>query len=81
MCTCNAKWPHRAREGGTVRRTEDKELSKMGVKLLILAMLCLLHATAAQFDQCQVYYGGMVFPSGKRSMEHGIHLSKTQSKI
>ncbi len=52
----------------------------MKFELFFLSVVCLLKGTASQLDQCQVYYGGMVFPDGRRSMEHGIHLSKTQSK-
>ncbi|XP_064404972.1 peroxiredoxin-2-like [Halichondria panicea] len=50
----------------------------MKFELFFLSVVCLLKGTASQLDQCQVYYGGMVFPDGRRSMEHGIHLSKTQ---
>ncbi len=53
----------------------------MVFKLLFLTVLCLLQSAVCQVDQCHLYYGGMVFPDGKRSMEHGIHLSKTQSKL
>lgn len=52
----------------------------MVLKLFLLSALCLLQSTLSQLDQCQVFYGGMVFPDGRQSMEHGIHLSKTQSK-
>lgn len=32
-------------------------------------------------DECQVYYGGLVFPEGShRSLEHGMHWSKTRSE-
>ena len=32
-------------------------------------------------DECQMYYGGLVFPEGShRSLEHGMHWSKTRSK-
>lgn len=34
-------------------------------------------------EQCQVYYGGLVFPDGsqpQRSLEHGMHWSKTRSE-
>ena len=32
-------------------------------------------------DQCQMYYGGLVFPEGSpRTVEHGMHWSKTRSE-
>jgi hypothetical protein len=45
----------------------------------VLASLALL--VAGEVDECQVYYGGLIFPEGsRRSPEHGLHWSKTQSE-
>ena len=45
----------------------------------VLASLALL--VAGEVDECQVYYGGLIFPEGsRRNPEHGLHWSKTQSK-
>lgn len=54
----------------------------MNIKLSALFVCALVHTLTAQgHDQCQVYYGGLVFPDGaRRSLEHGIHWSKTQSE-
>ena len=43
-----------------------------------MASLALL--VAGEVDECQVYYGGLIFPEGsRRNPEHGLHWSKTQS--
>ncbi len=63
---------------------------KMGVTLTVrismsLLWLCamapLLAWSQNNQEQCQLYYGGLVFPEGSRpSLEHGMHWSKTQSE-
>ena len=48
------------------------------VSWCVLASLALL--VAGEVDECQVYYGGLIFPEGsRRNPEHGLHWSKTQS--
>jgi hypothetical protein len=50
---------------------------------LVVLGLCWVSpfVTCQSREQCQVYYGGLVFPEGsRRSLEHGMHWSKTQSK-
>lgn len=49
--------------------------------LVLCALASLALLGAAEVDECQVYYGGLVFPEGARRnhLEHGLHWSKTQS--
>ena len=49
--------------------------------LLSLGVLAAVIA-AQNPEQCHMYYGGLVFPEGsRRSVEHGLHWSKTQSRV
>jgi len=50
--------------------------------LVLLSLAVFVAVVAAQNqEQCHVYYGGLVFPEGsRRTVEHGLHWSKTQSK-
>ena len=50
--------------------------------LLLLSLAALLVVLRANNDEfCPMYYGGLVFPdSGRRTVEHGLHWSKTQSR-
>lgn len=49
---------------------------------LLLSLAGLLAVLRAQNDEhCPMYYGGLVFPdAGRRTVEHGLHWSKTQSE-
>ena len=49
--------------------------------LLSLGVLVVVIA-AQNPEQCHMYYGGLVFPEGsRRPVEHGLHWSKTQSRV
>lgn len=53
--------------------------------MAVVALCVLLSSVAllgvAEVDECQVYYGGLIFPEGsRRNPEHGLHWSKTQSE-
>lgn len=51
------------------------------LSLVLCGTLCCVPPFVASQskEQCQVYYGGLVFPEGsRRSLEHGMHWSKTQ---
>ena len=49
---------------------------------LLLYSALVLSVWAQSREQCQVYYGGLVFPEGsKKPLEHGMHWSKTQSEF
>lgn len=56
----------------------------MAVGCLALSLLVVFYSAllrAAEVDECQVYYGGLIFPEGsRRTPEHGLHWSKTQSE-
>ena len=50
------------------------------LQLVSLASALTVLAAQNNHDQCLVYYGGMVFPEEtRRTVEHGMHWSKTQS--
>ena len=50
--------------------------------VLVAALLGLGGAQSNIQEQCHVYYGGLVYPEGsKRTVEHGMHWSKTQSRL
>ena len=54
--------------------------------MAVVALCVLLSSVAllgvAKVDECQVYYGGLIFPEGaRRNPEHGLHWSKTQSEF
>lgn len=49
-------------------------LLSLGVSAAVIA--------AQNPEQCHMYYGGLVFPEGsRRPVEHGLHWSKTQSRV
>ena len=49
---------------------------------LIYFLAVTVLAAAQTQEQCAVYYGGLVFPEGgRKTVEHGMHWSKTQSEL
>ena len=55
----------------------------MACLYFLLSLGVLVAVIAAQNpEQCHMYYGGLVFPEGsRRPVEHGLHWSKTQSRV
>ena len=77
MSECKSRyvWVHTL--SGSVYSRQVGEMSVL--TLCVLGCLALL--VAGEVDECQVYYGGLIFPEGsRRSPEHGLHWSKTQSR-
>ena len=67
-------------------RRPDKPLyppTTMACLSFLLSLGVLAAVIAAQNpEQCHMYYGGLVFPEGsRRPVEHGLHWSKTQSRV
>ena len=53
----------------------------MAVVAICVLLSSVVLLGVAEVDECQVYYGGLIFPEGsRRNPEHGLHWSKTQSK-
>ena len=59
------------------------ECTTMARLYFLLSLGVLVVVIAAQNpEQCHMYYGGLVFPEGsRRPVEHGLHWSKTQSRV
>ena len=63
--------------------TPTYECTTMARLYFLLSLGVLVVVIAAQNpEQCHMYYGGLVFPEGsRRPVEHGLHWSKTQSRV
>ena len=49
---------------------------------LLAAALLAGMAECESGEQCEFVYGGLIYPEGRPpSVEHGLHWSKTQSKL
>ena len=59
----------------------ELEMASVVLPMVFLTIACTVLAANNNGDQCYVYYGGMVFPEEtRRTVEHGMHWSKTQSR-
>lgn len=75
-CMCICMWERAYRTAECTRVVQGGKMAVL--TLCVLAWLALL--VSGEVDECQVYYGGLIFPEGsRRSPEHGLHWSKTQS--